>query len=207
MINKVVLFFAFSFIVSSTLAQDRELAEQYRLQAEQRKRAMIMQVLDSAVRYMDEGEYVLADTKLQYVLKNIKSVPSDLTFYFGKNSYFLEKYKQSIDWLNKYIQLKGPSGQFYAETLTILKKSEEGLLQARAKEAVKAEQVLSTSYDIDCGTSGKVICPVCKGTTVIIKKGYINDEYKTCQFCDKHGNLTCDEYNSLIRGELKPKNQ
>ena len=207
MINKVVLFLAFSFIVGSTIAQDRELAEQYRLQSEQRKRAMIMQVLDSAVRYMDEGEYVLADTKFQYVLKNIKSVPSDLTFYFGKNSYYLEKYKQSIDWLNKYIQLKGPSGQFYAETLAILKKSEEGLLQARAKEAVKAEQVLSTSYDIDCGTSGKVICPVCKGTTVIIKKGYINDEYKTCQFCDKHGNLTCDEYNSLIRGELKPKNQ
>ena len=56
MINKVVLFFAFSFIVSSTLAQDRELAEQYRLQAEQRKRAMIMQVLDPAFRYMDEGE-------------------------------------------------------------------------------------------------------------------------------------------------------
>jgi hypothetical protein len=207
MINKVVLFLAFSFIVGSTIAQDRELAEQYRLQSEQRKRAMIMQVLDSAVRYMDEGEYVLADTKFQYVLKNIKSVPSDLTFYFGKNSYYLEKYKQSIDWLNKYIQLKGPSGQFYAETLAILKKSEEGLLKAKAKEAVKAEQVLSTSYDIDCGTSGKVICPVCKGTTVIIKKGYINDEYKTCQFCDKHGNLTCDEYNSLIRGELKPKNQ
>lgn len=207
MINKVVLFFAFSFIVGSTIAQDKELAEQYRMQSEQRKRAMIMQVLDSAVRYMDEGEYVLADTKFQYVLKNIKSVPSDLTFYFGKNSYYLEKYKQSIDWLNKYIQLKGPSGQFYAETLAILKKSEEGLLKAKAKEAVKAEQVLSTSYDIDCGTSGKVICPVCKGTTVIIKKGYINDEYKTCQFCDKHGYLTCDEYNSLIRGELKPKNQ
>ena len=207
MINKVVLFFAFSVIVGSAIAQDKELAEQYRLQAEQRKRAAIMQVLDSAVMLIDEGEYALADTKLRYVLSNLKSVPSDLTFYFGKNSYHLERYKQSIDWLNKYIQLKGPSGQFYAETLAILKKSEEGLLKSRAKEAVKAEQVLSTSYDIDCGPSGKVICPVCKGTTVVIKKGYINDEYKTCQYCDKHGNLTCDEYNSLIRGELKPKNQ
>lgn len=207
MFTKVVLFVAFSLIIGSTFAQDRELAEQYRLQAEQRKRAAIMQVLDSAVRYMDEGEYTLADTKLRYVLDNLKSVPSDLTFYFGKNSYYLERYKQSIDWLNKYIQLKGTSGQFYSETLAILKKSEAGLLKSRAKEAARAEQVLSTSYDIDCGPTGKVICPVCKGTTVIIKKGYINDEYKTCQFCDKHGNLTCDEYNSLIRGELKPKNQ
>jgi hypothetical protein len=207
MINKVVLFFAFSTITFSALAQDKELAEQYRIQAEQRKRAAIMQVLDSAVTLIDEGEYALADKKLLYVLSNVKSVPSDLTFYFGKNSYYLERYKQSIDWLNKYIQLKGPSGQYYAETLAILKKSEEGLLKSRAKEAAKAEQVLSTSYNIDCGPSGKVTCPVCKGTTVIIKKGYINDEYKTCQFCDKHGNLTCDEYNSLIRGELKPKNQ
>jgi hypothetical protein len=207
MAHKIILFFVFIIISGSLSAQDKELAEQYRLQAEQRKRAMIMQVLDSAVRYIDDGQYALADTKLVYVLNNLKSVPSDLTFYFGKNSFYLEKYKQSVDWLNKYIQLKGPSGQFYAEALSFLKKSEDGLLKERAKQAVKAEQVLSTSYDIDCGPSGKVICPVCKGTTVIIKKGYINDEYKTCQFCDKHGNLTCEEYNSLIRGELKPKNQ
>jgi hypothetical protein len=208
MIHKVILFFAFSVMIAgSAIAQDKALAEQYRIQAEQRKRAAIMQVLDSAVRHMDEGQYALADTKLLYVLKNLKSVPSDLTFYFGKNSYYLERYKQSIDWLNKYIQLKGPSGQFYAETLAILKKSEDELLKARAKEAAKAEQVLSASYDIDCGPSGKVICPVCKGTTVIIKKGYISDQYQTCQYCDKHGNLTCEEYNALIRGELKPKNQ
>ncbi len=208
MINKLILFFTLSVIVSSAIAQDKEKAEEFRLQAEQRKRAALMQVLDSAVRYIDEGEYALADTKLLYVLNNIKSIPSDLTFYFGKNSYYLDKYKQSIDWLNKYLQLKGPSGQYYAEALGILKKSEEGLLKSRAKEAAKAEQVLSTSYDIDCGPSGKVICPVCKGTTVVVKKGYINDnQYQTCQFCDKHGNLTCEEYNSLIRGELKPKNQ
>lgn len=206
---KTLICFVFSLVAFSTVAQDRdrELAEQYRLQAEQRKRAAIMQVLDSAVRLMDEGYYALADTKFLYVLNNLKSIPSDLTFYFGKNSYYLERYKQSIDWLNKYIQLKGASGQFYEETLTILKKSEEGLLKARAQEAAKAENVLSTSYDIDCGPSGKVICPVCKGTTVVIKKGYIGNQYQTCQYCDKHGNLTCEEYNLLIRGELKPKNQ
>lgn len=167
-----------------------------------------MQVMDSAVRLIDEGNYTLADKKLLYVMSSLKSVPSDLTFHFGKNSYYLQKYKQSVDWLNKYIQLKGPTGQYYAETLAILKKSEEGVLKERAIEAKKAEEVLSNSYDIDCGPSGKVVCPVCKGTTVVIRKGYINNnEYKTCQYCDKHGNLTCEEYNSLIRGELKPKNQ
>lgn len=194
-------------IISSTaFAQDKELAEQFRLQAEQRKRAETLRVLDSAIMNIDNEEYTLADKKLVYVLNNIKSVPSDLTFYFGKNSFYLNKYKQSIDWLNKYIQLKGTTGQYYKEAVEILKNAEAGLVKERAKEAVKVEQILSSTYDIDCGPSGKVTCPVCKGTTVIIHKGYLNDTYKTCGFCDKHGFLTCDEYNQLVRGELQPKN-
>jgi hypothetical protein len=199
----IILFLALVSI--STIAQDKERAEEYRLQAEQRKRTAILQVLDSAVVMIDDGEYATAEVKLMYVLNNIKSVPSDLTFYFGKNSYYLSKYKQSVDWLNKYIQLKGTTGQFYAEATDILKKAETGLLMERAKDVEKAQQVLSTNYDIDCGPAGKVTCPVCKGNTVIIKKGYLSDEYKTCPYCDKHGNLTCDEYNQLIRGELKPR--
>jgi hypothetical protein len=189
----------------STIAQDKERAEEYRLQAEQRKRTAILQVLDSAVVMIDDGEYATAEVKLMYVLNNIKSVPSDLTFYFGKNSYYLSKYKQSVDWLNKYIQLKGTTGQFYAEATDILKKAETGLLMERAKDVEQAQLVLSTNYDIVCGPAGKVTCPVCKGNTVFIKKGYLSDEYKTCPYCDKHGNLTCDEYNQLIRGELKPR--
>ena len=194
------------FTPHTSFSQDKELAEQFRLQAEQHKRTETLQVLDSAVIDMDNGEYASADKKLVYVLNNIKSVPSDLTFYFGKNSYYLGKFKQSIDWLNKYIQLKGTSGQFSTEAVEILKKSEAELVKERTKESAKAEQVLSSTYDIDCGPTGKVICPVCKGTTVLIKKGYLSDEYRTCPFCDKHGNLTCEEYNLLIRGKLQPKN-
>lgn len=207
---KAVYYFTLSIIsffclnISAT-AQDKERAEEYRLQMEQRKRTAILQVFDSAVTMVDQGEYAAAETKLLYVLNNIKSVPSDLTFYFGKNSYHLNKYKQSVDWLNKYIQLKGTTGQFYNEATDLLRKAEAGLLQERAKDVEKAQQVLSTNYDIDCGPAGKVTCPVCKGNTVIIKKGYLSDEYKTCPYCDKHGNLTCEEYNLLIRGELKPR--
>jgi len=184
---------------------DKERAEEFRLQAEQRKRTEVLQVFDSAIRLTENGEYELADKKLMYVLNNVKSVPSDLTFHFGKNSFYLGKFKQSIDWLNKYIQLKGPSGQYYNEAIDLLKQSEIELVNERAKEAKKVEQIFSNSFEIDCGPTGKVICPVCKGNTVIIRKGYLSDEYKTCPYCDTHGNLTCEEYNQLLRGELKPK--
>lgn len=191
--------------VTDCFAQDRELAQEYRRQQEQRKKAAILQELDSGVLLMDNEQYVLADEKFRYVLENIRSVPSDLTFYFGKNSYHLSKFKQSVDWLNKYIQLKGTTGQFYEEAVDYLKKAEQELVKEKETNSKKVEEVLSANYDIDCGPSGKVICPVCKGDHVITKPGPFGDQYKTCPYCDEHGILTCQEYNSLIRGQLKPR--
>ena len=79
------------------------------------------------------------------------------------------------------------------------------LMEEKATASVKAGEVLSTNYDIDCGPAGKVTCPVCRGDHVVVKRGAFGDEYKTCQYCDEHGWLTCQEYNRLLRGELKPR--
>jgi uncharacterized protein with FMN-binding domain len=203
---KQFLFFLFcTFSVSVVAQDDRAAAQQLRAEQEQAKRAALLRTMDEAVSQMNEGLYADADEKFVYVLNNIRGVPSDLTFYFGKNSFYLNKFKQSVDWLNKYIQLKGTTGQHYAEAVDLLKKAEVEVLNERAREAAKAQEVLSQNYDIDCGPTGKVMCPVCKGTTVIVKKGAFGNEYKTCNYCDKHGLLTCDQYNQLIRGELKPR--
>lgn len=195
----------FLLLTGMAFAQDRTKAEQYALEQEQARKAAIMRELDSAVYFMDNGNYTSADKKFRYVLENIKSVPSDLTYYFGKNSFHLGKYKQSIDWLNKYIQLKGTNGQFSEDAIKWKKLAETEFLKEKSKEAEKVEEVLSTNYDIDCGPTGKVICPVCKGDHVIIKKGPFGDEYKTCGYCNEHGILTCEEYNLLLRGQLKAK--
>jgi hypothetical protein len=184
---------------------DEQKRLEYLRQEEQRKRSMTMRELDSGVYFMDNEQYLLADAKFKYVLENVKSVPSDLTFFFGKNSYYLQRYKQSVDWLNKYIQLKGTNGQYYSEATSIIRKAEEGLLKEKAAESQKAEQVLSQNYDIDCGPGGKVSCPVCKGDHVIVKKGAFGDEYRTCPYCNEHGILSCAEYNKLLRGELEKK--
>lgn len=193
-------------LTTAAFAQDEEQRTlEFRRQEEQRKRAEIMRHLDSGSFYMDNGQYLLADEKFRYVLENVKSVPSDLTFFFGKNSFHLQKYKQSIDWLNKYIQLKGTSGQYHEEAIAYLKKSETEFVNEKSKNAQKAGEVLSVNYDIDCGPSGKVSCPVCKGDHVITKKGPFGDEYKTCPYCNEHGMLNCREYNQLLRGQLKQK--
>jgi tetratricopeptide (TPR) repeat protein len=172
---------------------------------EQKRKTEILREMDAAVVLMENGQYEEADQKFRFVLQNIRAVPSDLTYYFGKNSFYLEDYKQSIDWLNKYIQLKGTSGQFYNDASTLLKKAEENYLKTRSQDVKKTEEVLSKNYDIDCGPGGKAYCPVCKGDHVIVKKGPFGDEFKTCPYCDDHGLLSCEDYNKLLRGELKKK--
>ncbi len=203
---KPIFFLLLFFISFSSLAQtENTAAQQLKAEQEQSKRAALLRTMDQGIQEMNNGLYAEADEKFVLVLNNIKGVPSDLTFYFGKNSFYLNKFKQSADWLNKYIQLKGTTGQHSNEALELLKKAEAEVLVERSKEASKVKQVLSQSFDIDCGPTGKVMCPVCKGTTVLIKKGTFGNEYRTCQYCDKHGILTCEEYNQLLRGELKPR--
>ena len=195
----LLVLFSSAAIAQTTTSQD------YARQAEQLRRTQTLQQLDSGVLLMDYGKYQLADQKFLYVLNNIRSVPSDLTFYFGKNSFYIGKYKQSIDWLNKYIQLKGTNGQFSEEAMQLLRKSEDQFLKEKSKALTKAAEVLSTDYDIDCGPDGKVVCPVCKGDHVITKKGPFGMVYQTCGYCNEHGLLTCEEYNQLLRGQLKSK--
>jgi hypothetical protein len=188
----------------SGMAQD-ERTQEYLRQEEQRKKADLLRQLDSGVYYMDHEKYTLADEKFKYVLQNMQSVPSDLTFYFGKNSFYLSLYKQSIDWLNKYIQLKGTTGQYYKEATEWLKKSEAMYLTEKAGAAKKTQEILSNNYEIDCGPTGKITCPVCHGNHVIIKKGPFGDTFKTCPYCNEHGLLSCADYNKLLRGELQSK--
>ncbi|MBI1766876.1 MAG: hypothetical protein HYR67_00710 [Bacteroidetes bacterium] len=166
-----------------------------------RTRKITIQI-DSAIRLSDEGHYEAADLKFRSILKSIKSVPSDLTYHFGKNSFYLGKYRQSVDWLNKYIQLKGTQGQYSEQAIEWLSKAEAELMKEREKESKHAAQVLSGDYYIDCGPTGKVVCPTCKGSAVVVKKNYFGEVYKTCPSCHKLGYLTCDEYNKLLKGKL-----
>lgn len=199
-----IFFLSISFFSFSQSEKEKLAAiEEARILDRQR---LVMLTLDSAVNFMNAGEYKTADIKFLYVLKHIKSVPSDLTYYFGENSYHMGLYRQCIDWLNKYIQLKGTTGKFSDDAVLYMKKAEAELITVRKNEAVQAKQILSQDYDIDCGSAGKVVCPVCTGTTVVVKKNYLNETYKTCGYCHKLGYLSCEEYNKLLRGQLQAAN-
>ena len=183
---------------------EREKIRQIEMEKQALQQRQLRAQLDSAVLLTDAGLYDAADTKYLSVLKGMRSIPSDLTYHFGRNSFHLQKYSQSVDWLNKYIQLKGTSGQYYEDALGWLKKAEQMVLAEKQQQAAVAGEILSRDFEIDCGPTGRVVCPVCNGSTVVIRKTYLGESYKTCGYCSKNGYLNCSEYNQLLRGELRP---
>ncbi|MFY0654415.1 MAG: hypothetical protein JXQ96_20430 [Cyclobacteriaceae bacterium] len=162
--------------------------------------------MDKGYEAMLDGKYEEADELLQYAMKNIGKLPSQLAYYFGRNSYHLQKYKQSINWLNKYMELKGTTGRFFDETVKYLELANKEYLLVRNKEIEDTEEILETSSRIDC-PGDQVLCPLCKGTGVVITKGTFDLKYETCVYSGIEGKLTCDEYNLFLQGKLKPKEE
>ena len=72
---------------------EKDKIQQIEIQKQIDRQRKISMKIDSAVRLSEEGLYEAADEKFKNILKIIRSVPSDLTYHFGKNSFFLGKFK------------------------------------------------------------------------------------------------------------------
>jgi len=175
------------------------------MQRQVQYKAALDRMIETGVARMDEGDYEAADQIFRDVLRNAEVVPTDMTFYFGKNSFYLEKFEQSVDWLNKYIQLKGTQGKYFEEATKILDQSNKAVRLMQQQTQQETKNILAASYEIDCGPTGKVVCPVCQGKTVIITRTAFGQNYRECPYSDEHGFLTCAEYNLLLKGRLEPR--
>lgn len=162
--------------------------------------------MDQGVLMMEAGQYESAQKEFLFVMSKMESLPSEMAYYFGRNSFHLTKYKQSINWLNKYIQLKGTQGRYYDMAIKYLQLAEEEYIKISKEQTAEIQKELQGD-DYNCGGLQKMICPVCSGTGVIVKDGPFNRIYQTCPYSLGESFLTCEEYNQFMRGELEPKTQ
>ena len=157
--------------------------------------------MDLGQKHMIAGDYTAAQTEFLFVLENMEVIPTDLAYLFGRNSFHLASYKQSVNWLNKYLQLKGTKGQYYQEAIQYLQFSEDKYMELQ--RAVKQDQnnaLIASKYD--CGGLSKMICPVCKGSGVVFKQGLFDIHYQTCPYSVGEGYLSCKDYNLFMMGIL-----
>lgn len=162
--------------------------------------------MDQGVMQMESGQYESAQKEFLFVMSKMESLPSEMAYYFGRNSFHLTKYKQSINWLNKYIQLKGTQGRYYDMAIKYLQLAEEEYIKISKEQTAEIQKELQGD-DYNCGGLQKMICPVCNGTGVIVKNGPFDRIYQTCPYSLGESYLSCEEYNQFMRGELEPKNQ
>ena len=160
--------------------------------------------IEQGAQLMALGNYDSAQVLFQFVLQNMEKLPSEVAYFFGRNSFHLEKYKQSINWLNKYIQLKGTKGTYYEPAIQYLQYAEDEYLRIQRSQAKRFKDDLEDA-NYDCGGLEKMICPVCHGSGVVIQSGIFEEVYSTCPYSLGEGYLSCDEYNQFMRGELEPK--
>lgn len=189
----LILLILFVCVVSAAKAQQQQDPRRY---------------IDSAVYYLDLGQYPKADEYFMTALDKIDVLSADFCFHFGKNSFYMNKFAQSIDWLNKYLELKGSRGQFSRETLDLLEKAEEAFRNNRGiTNTADVNAKFFYLNTIKCSEDELITCPVCKGDDVITKKDRFGETlYKTCPY-STNGVLTCIEFNLLIQGNLKAKHK
>lgn len=188
--------FLLAFITMSTLAQAQGIQETLNPS----------NYIDTALVYMDREQYETADQYFMQALDKIDLLSADFCYFFGKNSLLLGKYAQSIDWLNKYLELKGSRGQYSREVIELLDNAEKGYRNSSAP-ANKADINSKFFYlnTIPCEDDQAIMCPICKGQDVIITKDKLGERlYRQCPY-STNGILSCNEYNLLIQGLLKPK--
>jgi len=166
--------------------------------------AQLMSIMEEGVSMMEAGNYEDADRKFKQVLRNLDVLPAEICFYFGKNSYFMDLYKQSINWLNKYIELKGTKGRYFEECVNYLSRAEQAYKLETDQNSQQVMDEFSKINDFDCQGKTHFQCPLCKGEGVLIRPGKMNNTlYQTCPFCDGNGYLPCEEYKKYLKGELK----
>ena len=157
--------------------------------------------MDQGYNAMLDGKYQEADQLFREAMGLLDRLPSDLAYYFGRNSYHMGKNKQAINWLTKYVQLKGTSGKFHEKASQYLELANQAFqAEQRKTQEITAKQLSNNGY-YDC--PGEVVtCPVCQGSGVLITPGKFGALYQTCPTSGLSGRMTCDQYNAYLRGEL-----
>jgi len=160
--------------------------------------------LDSTISYLfeiaksqvKEGKYQAANQTFLELLSPKKLMPDDLSYYFGKSLYHSGGYNRiSIDFLNKYLELKGDSSEYYQETIAMLKamgqKFEEPIDTSDTRTTVQKE--LSK-----CKKNSSVVCPICSGSNVLSSNGAFGTSFRECNYCDDRGLMPCENYHKYV---------
>ncbi|MGK7397203.1 MAG: molecular chaperone DnaJ [Candidatus Cyclobacteriaceae bacterium M3_2C_046] len=164
----------------------------------------LQELMQQGKQLMDQEEYQQANLVFRKILTLNIIIPSEFCYYFANTLYQTRQYQNSKNFIKKYYELTGTTGDFYKNVIRLEVNvdlelarisncnlcSDEGyVLQTCHHCNGLGEHTLPCPY---CKEKGKVSCSLCTGEGVLIKTNLFSEkEYHTCHKCEGTGAVTC----------------
>jgi len=155
---------------------------------------------EQAQKLIGQKKYVQAEVLFVKVFKMNTLLPDEICYFYGKTLFELGKFPQGKSFIEKYIRLKGESGEHYLDALQLqsdLEKKTDPTANQQCEKIVKDTCHLchgsgtALQSCTRCEGHGKIICDLCKGNKVNIEMTSFGDRYFTCSRCDGAGIILC----------------
>lgn len=166
---------------------------------------------------MDDSLYFKAnEVFMDDLMKEGYVLPDEICFQFGKSLFYSGYKDQSKNFLYKYLELiqTDTTDMYFQPTIDLLQllgedvnryvKSNALVDSDSETESVDGVEVVK-ARESDCNSDEVFICPVCNGTTVLVRKGSFGNTYQTCPYCNEDGIMDCHSYQLYLKGELFSK--
>lgn len=190
-----LLFFIFYFVTPSISVNAQQSRTDYELS----------QKMQKAIELIEKEEYHTANTVFRNILATEKVLPTNLSYYFSLTLYHINQYRNSHNFLEKYLKLTGKAGDFYEQSIQLQKLLENAFIEIKDCDLcdINGYQFITCSVckggksNIEdcskCRAAGIITCQKCKGEGVVITiDSFGENNYQTCDRCLGKGIHTCD---------------
>ncbi|MTI30604.1 hypothetical protein E1171_07245 [Cytophagales bacterium RKSG123] len=165
----------------------------------------VMELFKEAKQQMGEGNYESANITFRKMLATRSVLPTEMSYYFAQTLFQIGQFRNSQNFLNKYLDLNGKGAEFYNESIALQDKLDRKLNKAFYCSLCDLNGYKITPCET-CKMTGKIQktcpycrgqslarCTLCNGKTVTVKKNVFGEfEYRTCQQCKGKGYSTCE---------------
>lgn len=168
-------------------------------------------------RLMEDSTYYEANRRFLKMANRYSVLPDNFCFLFGKNLLYTGYRQKAFGFLKKYLALQGNDGKYSLEAKLILQLADVADYMTDAEIAmeikklhepveINKENKIPTPHKdtkVDhCNGKPNVICPICKGSGVLIKDAGFGKTYEECPYSDDHGMMKCEHYEEYLKGKL-----
>ncbi len=165
---------------------------------------LTQQYLEEAIALNAESKYEEANVKFRKILALNEVIPSEMCYHFAETLFAIGQFQNSQNFITKYFDLTGKSGENYKEV-----KKLEGMVNEQLTAIRECHRCSTTGYRYfpctTCNQRGEIeetcyyclghgiaTCPKCQGSGVLISDNALGgNEYQTCDRCDGEGTETC----------------